>query len=259
MDLTRAESVTDAHRGHYWRHGWVAVEGLFCTSEVARIRERVMQVAERERREHTAKSYLVDVATDGNFVSRKIDWPFLKDADLRQFVLDPRLSAAVSSLLGTTGYLVRDQVFLKPPRFGSAKPLHQDNAHMVCEPADQVIGAWIALDDADEGNGCLQYVEGSHRLPLLRHTEMAGAPHNLIADTNGVAELGKIVAGTVGAGGVLFHHVQTLHASAPNRSGRWRRGYSSHWVGPDVTSKSDALEWGYSATKGGRRVKWLAP
>ena len=103
---------------------------------------------------------------------------------------------------------------MKPPEFGSAKPYHQDNAYFLCQPADDVLTAWIALDDVDVDNGCLRYIDGSHRqgiLPLRR-------------------------------GGVVLHHCQTLHTSHKNQSDRWRRGYATHWGTADVSCESSILE-----------------
>ena len=38
-------------------------------------------------------------------------------------------------------------------------------AHLTC---------WIGLDDANEENGCLHYIPGSHRWGLLEKTGLAG-------------------------------------------------------------------------------------
>jgi ectoine hydroxylase-related dioxygenase (phytanoyl-CoA dioxygenase family) len=59
---------------------------------------------------------------------------------------------------------------MKPPTCGTAKPLHQDNYFFECTPHDSVLTAWIALDDATLENGCLHYIDGTHRGPLIPHT-----------------------------------------------------------------------------------------
>ena len=46
------------------------------------------------------------------------------------------------------------------------------------KPGDEVITAWIALDDVDEENGCLRYINGSHRGGILPHVPIPGEPHN---------------------------------------------------------------------------------
>lgn len=40
---------------------------------------------------------------------------------------------------------------------------HIDSTFLQVDPPEQVIGVWIALDDATEANGCLWFIPGSHR------------------------------------------------------------------------------------------------
>jgi ectoine hydroxylase-related dioxygenase (phytanoyl-CoA dioxygenase family) len=243
----------------YWEHGWVAVEAVFSRDDVAPIRDLAIEIAESELAMTAAPSSTTDVAADGSLRPRKIDWPFLKHQDFRRFALDDRLVSLVEDVLGVRPFLIRDQIFMKPPRGGSPKPFHQDNAHLRCSPADQVIAAWIALDDADEHNGCLQYVDGSHLGALVPHRVVPGAPYSVEPIDRTVLASRAMSFGRIAIGGVLLHHALTFHASARNESSGWRRGYATHWVGPDVTSDTDTLEWAYSWTKGARRVDHLAP
>lgn len=54
-----------------------------------------------------------------------------------------------------------DQVFAKPPRHPGVVPWHQDYAYWTrTEPACHIT-LNLLLDDADEENGCLQFVPGS--------------------------------------------------------------------------------------------------
>ena len=162
---------------HYWEKGWVAVEGVYSPDEVERIAQIAIEVSDHEIEtqmdpdETTDKGigYAVDRAEDGTIASRKINAPFLKEPDFQSFVLDARLSRIIEGLIGVEPVLVTDQIFMKPPHFGSAKPYHQDNYYFKCDPADHVITAWIAMDDVDESNGCLRYIEGSHKGPVLPH------------------------------------------------------------------------------------------
>lgn len=40
---------------------------------------------------------------------------------------------------------------------------HQDATFLYTEPLGQVMGVWIALEDATLDNGCLWFIPGSHR------------------------------------------------------------------------------------------------
>jgi ectoine hydroxylase-related dioxygenase (phytanoyl-CoA dioxygenase family) len=91
------------------------------------------------------------------------------------------------------------------------------------------VSAWVALDDADVGNGCMSMVPGSHkwgdRIALL-HTfpDFTSLPDKL---ENHVVEA---VARPVKAGHVHYHHALTWHGSPANTSGRPRRAIAVHFM-----------------------------
>lgn len=229
----------------YWKKGWVVVEGVFKPEEADRIAALALAIAEKER--PIAKpGYNLDSSEDGTQQApRKIDHVFPKDEEFRKFLLDARLTGIIKSFLGETPLLFADQIMMKPPRFGSAKPYHQDNFYFRCHPDDQVITVWIALDDVAVDNGCLRYIDGSHLGPILPHHPVPGEEAYNSAPPPELIDLSKESLAPVRKGGVVFHHSKTLHTSHRNESSRWRRGYATHWTTGKVTSEIDTLEKAY--------------
>ena len=227
----------------YWRRGWTFVEAVFAADEVEVIRRLVISLCEEELTSSDS-NYAVDRSEDGRLGPRKLDTPFLKHQDFRAFALDQRLRSLLLQLIGKPPMLMRDQIFMKPPRFGSAKPYHQDNAHFLCHPDDEVVTAWIALDDVDECNGCLRYIDGSHHGPILEHLPVPGEPHNK-APAAAQIDLMREALACVKQGSVVFHHSKTLHTSHRNGSDNWRRAYATHWASSDVTSEIDTIDEAY--------------
>ena len=229
---------------HYWDRGWAVVDGVFEAPEAEKVAEVALVVSVSELDEDES-SYHVDRSAEGQVAPRKIDEPFLKRAAFSELVLDDRLTTLLSGFLGGKRPLLKgDQILMKPPHFGSAKPYHQDNFYFRIHPADHLITAWIALDDVDEVNGCLRYIEGSHKEPLLPHEPLPGEPYNLVPNPD-LIDFSKEVLAPVGKGGVVFHHSRTLHTSYRNESERWRRGYATHWVTEGVTCENDSLATAY--------------
>jgi ectoine hydroxylase-related dioxygenase (phytanoyl-CoA dioxygenase family) len=227
----------------YREKGWLVVEGVFERAEIERIRDLAMRISEEQLEESTA-SYIADRGENGELAPRKISSPYLLAPEFRQFATDARLKALLGQLMGVEPLLSGDQIFMKPPRFGTAKPYHQDNAYFLCHPADHVVTAWIALDDVDESNGCLRYIDGSHLHGILPHEPIPGEEYNKVPPPE-LIDLSKESLAIVRQGGVVFHHSQTLHTSHRNESDRWRRGYATHWAAADVTSEGDTIEKSY--------------
>ena len=228
---------------HYWEKGWAVEEGVFSRDEADRIAQIALELSQEEL-SREGDDYVVDRSDDGEIAPRKIDRPFLKRSEFQAFVLDERLTALLAELLGASPLLSGDQIFMKPPRFGSAKPYHQDNFYFQCDPGDGVITAWIALDDVGKENGCLRYIDGSHKGGIIPHEAVPGEPYNLVPPPE-LIDLQKESLALVKKGGVVFHHSQALHTSHRNESDRWRRGYATHWAAADVTSESGFVENAY--------------
>lgn len=229
----------------YWKKGWVVVEGVFQPAEAERIAALALELAEKER--PTAKpGFNLDASTDGTQAApRKIADVFTKAEAFRGFLLDERLTGIIELLIGGKPLLFADQIFFKPPRYGSAKPYHQDNFYFRCHPDDHVVTSWIALDDVDAANGCLRYIDGSHLGPILPHDPVPGSETYNLAPPPELIDLSKESLAPVRKGGVVFHHSKTLHTSHRNESDRWRRGYASHWATADVTSEIDTVNKAY--------------
>ena len=163
------------------------------SSRLAALAEALQSSDEQVRRqaEHT-KTLTVDDDDDGRsnnerggrrlqFVApRKLESPCQdpRCPSFRRVINDRRLVERVAAILGQQSVmpaaasavasgdndekllLLLEQCFMKPPVVGSAKPFHQDNYFFEISPTDAVVTAWIALDDAVVGNGCLEYLSG---------------------------------------------------------------------------------------------------
>ncbi len=228
----------------YWDRGWAVVPDVFSEDEIDTISRLAMAVAISELSGGEGDDSELDKDEDGNPVPRKVNWPFTKDPHFRRFALSGKLRSLLDQVVGKPVLLASDQIFLKPPRHGSAKPYHQDNAYFRCHPDDEVITAWIALDDVDESNGCLRYIDGSHRLPILAHHAVESEKYNLQPAESDI-EMSRESAAPVPKGGVVLHHGKTLHTSHANTSDRWRRAFATHWVTADVVSEVETIDKAY--------------
>jgi ectoine hydroxylase-related dioxygenase (phytanoyl-CoA dioxygenase family) len=153
---------------------------------------------------------------------------------------NPAFTVPASQLLGGAVRFWHDQLFCKPPRRGGIVAWHQDYSYWTRTVPVAHLTCWIALDDVTRENGCLQYVPGSHRWPLLPATGLAqgmDAIRSLLTPEQ-QAQFTPVPI-EVRRGEATFHHPLMVHGSSENRSDRPRRGAVINVVRDGVRSASD--------------------
>jgi len=137
---------------------------------------------------------------------------------------NPAFLGPASQLLGGAVRFWHDQLFSKPAGHGGVVAWHQDYSYWTRTQPMQHLTCWVALDDSTRDNGCLQYIPGSHRWPLLPITGLAG---NMDEIQTVLSESQKQqfqpVAIELKAGEATFHHPLMVHGSYQNHSSRPRR------------------------------------
>lgn len=122
------------------------------------------------------------------------------------------------STLTSWGHMIR-----KPPG-GRSAPWHQDHAYWPPELCFHALGCWLPLHDVSVEMGAMQFVPGSHRRGLLPHHHADAVQHNLL-EVDEPVDPAAAVACPLQAGGATFHHSETLHYTAPNRTRRARLAF----------------------------------
>ena len=150
---------------------------------------------------------------------------------------NPPFIAAAEALLGGPVRFWHDQLFCKPAGHGGVVAWHQDYSYWTRTKPMRHLTCWIGLDDSTTENGCVHYVPGSHRWPLLPRPELAG-DMDAIRGVLSEEQLGAFqpVACELRAGEASFHHPLMLHGSYANRSDRPRRAIVLNVVRDGVIS-----------------------
>ncbi|WP_433009411.1 phytanoyl-CoA dioxygenase family protein [Kribbella sp. CA-294648] len=207
--------------------GYTVVRGLFAVDEVERLRDHYMGLRHRGSYEGD----VVGVQADGRDPLRR--YPRMAqmhrwDELSLQWLIDSRLDEVLTGLLGRSPYAVQTMIYFKPP--GSrGQALHQDNFYLRAEPGT-CVAAWMALDEVDVENGCLEVVPGSHRWPILC-TEKADTKVSFTDITVPLPDPNAAVPVEMSPGDVLFFHGALVHGSAPNITpDRFRRALIGHYI-----------------------------
>nr|WP_295889740.1 phytanoyl-CoA dioxygenase family protein [uncultured Devosia sp.] len=240
------QHLDDGQLAQFHRDGFLAIRGLIDADEIAEIRESFMDQAAGGP--VPGLSDLPRGATSANDpLSRypRMMHPH-KHGDkavgqlAMRYMLDPRLQPILADLFGETPFAVQSMFYFKPPG-ARGQDLHQDNFYLRVKPGT-CMAAWIAVDDADAGNGGMMCVPQTAMLDiacpepsdpaLFFTTEHVEPPPGLEPQ---MMELK--------AGDVLFFNGSVIHGSTPNTSAdRFRRSLIFHYVPESTVEMSHFYE-----------------
>ncbi len=153
-----------------------------------------------------------------------------------------RLLDLMEALVGEDLVLLSTHFFCKYPDKEATKFVawHQDVTYWGLEPPTAHT-AWIAIDDADEENGCMLVLPGSHKRGIVQHGTSARSG-NLLSINQEIpaAEIDErqAVCLPLKAGQASVHDGQLFHASRPNRSTRRRCGMTVRFIPPNARQVS---------------------
>ena len=139
--------------------------------------------------------------------------------------------AMVRQLIGEDVILWSSGIFGKPAHVGKATPWHQDGEYWPIRPLANCT-AWVALDDSTPENGCLRVISGSHKAKtLMEHIRNDSQDLTLNQEIPaGAYDQSQACDLVLEAGQVSLHDVYMIHGSAPNRSGKRRRGLTFRYM-----------------------------
>jgi ectoine hydroxylase-related dioxygenase (phytanoyl-CoA dioxygenase family) len=145
------------------------------------------------------------------------------------YMVDARLNEHLTAIAGQEPYAVQTMVYFKAP--GSrGQNLHQDNLYLQAEPGT-CLAAWTALEDCDEGNGCMTLVPGSHGLPMMCQVEMPELKDECWGTITTEVPPGMTTVNAImKKGDTLFFNGSVIHGSYKNNSDRFRRTLIGHYI-----------------------------
>lgn len=137
-------------------------------------------------------------------------------------------------ILRNIGYqaplLMQTMYIFKQPHIGGEVRWHQDGSYLISRPAS-VTGIWVAIEDADRGNGCLWVQAGGHRSPLREIYQVDWSKREgTLTELNQTPWPGleDAIAVEVAVGSVVVFHDHMPHYSSQNLSAHSRHAFTLH-------------------------------
>jgi phytanoyl-CoA hydroxylase len=205
----------------FFDDGYLIVDEFFDPAKTDEIDHELRKYVAGLKPESAADGHVV-YEPNGNGKIRNIFHLHQANPYFQELAAAPQFARLARAIFDDEPVLVSVELFGKPAKVGSEVPYHQDNAYFNLVPA-QAFTCWVALADATEQNGCVRYIEASHKLGNLPH-HASGVKGNSMRLSSLPADVGREISGVVRRGGALIHHCNTIHRSEPNASDDDRPG-----------------------------------
>lgn len=202
----------------YREKGVVVIPDVFTEEECRLMKHAAYSVKDEEIK---AAGYKHDPSQTAYNKRSLIFFPALANSYLNKIRTDKRMVDLVKEFIGHDVRQINNQVYFRESGDKDQFAWHQDimfrEQSIFNEDVEEdYFQTIIAVDDITEENGAIEFIEGSHRTPIM------AAPSNLrVFERNGL----QGVKYTAKKGSVLIWSVMTIHGSEMNHSQSDRMTY----------------------------------
>lgn len=219
--------LTNEQIGFYREHGYLRIPRVFTPEEtdtLAAELERLIDDWASKEMGWTGPWRKVYMDAETEKKSKLVamhDLSFYSEPWMRA-VTNPRLTEAMSDLLGPNVELHHSTMHVKPPETGHPFPMHQDWAFYQHQDG-RYVDVLVHLDDTRHENGEIRFLDGSHKWGALEHvTQTPEGPCTPHLPTDKY-RLEDTVAVPAKRGDVVCFNIHTVHGSHINVTSRPRR------------------------------------
>lgn len=236
------KSLTSQQVAHYNEFGFVRPVPIYSPAEIADIR--------------TYFDTLLATVVAAGGDSYSISSAHLKYGKVWDILTNPRIVAAVKDILGEDVVGWGSHFFCKMPGDGKAVAWHQDASYWPLSPS-KAVTVWLAIDDADVENACMNFIAGSHHHGHMTFRPSSPEEHNVLNQTiDNPEQYGEIVHDCLKAGEASLHSDLLLHGSEANMSARRRCGLTIRYAAAEVTAHMGWNQKGVLVAGQDRDGKW---
>ena len=212
--------LTTDQLNHFKDKGYISPVNALTSSEAKEIRNEIEKIENKwpGALEGINRNYI-------HLIS-----PIFNKICLNKSILD-----AVQSIIGKNILICGTTLFIKNPNEKGFVSYHQDAKYIGLEPHNWVT-VWLAVTDANEYNGCMRMLPGSHKENLRSH-EQKFDENNLLTRGQTITNvpLDKTEPIILKAGQVSLHHPLIVHGSGLNQSNDRRIGFViQSYIGTNV-------------------------
>lgn len=240
-------SLTSEQIAAFHEFGYLRLESISSTEEVERFRVIFERLFAQRAGWDRGRSF--DLAGSDEAGKAPVLPQIINPAEfapeLRDTLFRANALAIARQLLGPAAEPWFEHAICKPAGIGAPTPWHQDEAHRYDPGVDyDQLSVWMPLQAATLENGCMHYLPGSQRGPVLAHRSLDGDSRKSALECIGDFDRAHAVACPLPPGGAALHHCRTLHCAGANTTGEPRRAYVLAYRGaPRPAPARDMFPW----------------
>lgn len=214
----------------YKEKGVVVIPDVFTSEECAEIKRQAYLVQDSDIKNAGYPHQPSEMAYNKKSL---IFFPAICNPYLNKIRTDERLATLVREFIGEDVRQINNQVYFRESGDRDQFAWHQDimfreSSIFNEDVEDDYFQTIIAVDDITETNGAVEFIEGSHRTPIM------SPPSNLrVFERNGL--YGKKYTATRGS--ILIWSVLTIHGSEENMSNKDRMTYMNGFCRAKAANK----------------------
>lgn len=234
--MTSTAQLASSHADTYWEDGYLFPIDVMSPGEAQGLRAELEQM-ETEWRDNGLPLPLNTYKR----VNAHCVMPLAA-----QIGADPRILDVVEGILGPDILVYGVEFFIKEPQTRHMVSMHQDLTYWGLGAIDGLATVWLALSPATPASGCMDFVRGSHKNPILPHVDSA--------DDNNLLSRGQEVQVDVAPedrtpivlqpGQISLHHGLTIHGSGPNTTDDRRIAAVIRYVTPQIAQQVAEKDYG---------------
>jgi ectoine hydroxylase-related dioxygenase (phytanoyl-CoA dioxygenase family) len=214
------EKLTPQQVERYNRDGYIIIKSFCSLAETDKLYDTALD-------DNAMRNNALDL-NDQSGKKTKLSLWFTPGNDVFGYLTrSQKMVSVVKQLLGDKAPVCHfhSKLMQKEPKVGGAWEWHQDYGYWYKNQfmfPDELISVMVALTEANEQNGCLQVIKGSHKLGRVNHGfagEQVGADMQMVDNALKTMELVYV---ELEPGDALVFHSNLLHRSEANLSDRPR-------------------------------------
>jgi len=232
--------LTPENIAFYNEQGFLVAPDLLDPASIAALKKEAVEIF-RGHRGHVDGLLETGGVPDTEVLKQyvAIHFPHKISPLIKASLSNPAIIGILTGIVSPNLKCMQSMLFVKPP--GKAgQSWHQDEYYIPTRDRS-LVGAWIAIDDATVGNGCLWIIPGSHKPGYMMKRVPSASDEYADVDTVDVSgyDSTDTIPVEVNSGAVVFFNGYTLHSSLRNKtSDDFRMALVNHYM-----SAESMLPW----------------